>query len=631
MTRTQKIELGLFTLLFLTFAYFHQGGGWNQNARFAEVRAIVEEGRFAIDNYLVYQRELGPTELRRVFVERGSYEKNGVRYNLAWVDGDWNLAPVDSMQAALGGELAPMVEACASGDIGYVQATGHFHPNKPPGTSLLGVPAYFFLYHVEKWIGVNPDHWWVLTLNAWMTSACSVGVVAALGCLAFFRLARTLDGVSHRKALLATVSLGFGTTFFPFATLFFDHAATASLLIGAFYLARISKGIRGWMVAGILAGVATLTNYLAAVVGVFIGIYICFGSPGDRRFARGCAYLMGVLPAALLLGFYGWACFGSPFSLNNDFQNPLFKETGPAFLGMFAIPQTAGDLARIQYVATLLLFSPIRGLFFLCPVLILGGVGFLWMMRRRIQVPEARLCLAVGVFFFFTNVTFNGFHAGHSAGPRYLVPALPFLMLPAVYAMARWRVLGVGLCALSMGFQSLLTCTDAQNPTGIGGYARVEGAHSEWTYNLLSEYAWPLFVHNKAWPLLKQQIEIQLDREMEGQTNRKSPDRELRRTELMQIAGSGEVSPFLLASIQGPVSVNPVGVFEGALTYGMFQPGTIQTRFASFNAGEFLFPESRWSLFPLAMGWFLIGAGVWNLAGKADGQERLTVTNSAKN
>jgi hypothetical protein len=44
MTRIQRIELLLFVACLFAFAYFHQGGGWNQNARFAEVRAMAEEG-----------------------------------------------------------------------------------------------------------------------------------------------------------------------------------------------------------------------------------------------------------------------------------------------------------------------------------------------------------------------------------------------------------------------------------------------------------------------------------------------------------------------------------------------------------------------------------------------------------
>jgi hypothetical protein len=40
-----------YVALFVTFAWFYQAGGWNQNSRFDLVRAIVEERTLAIDDY----------------------------------------------------------------------------------------------------------------------------------------------------------------------------------------------------------------------------------------------------------------------------------------------------------------------------------------------------------------------------------------------------------------------------------------------------------------------------------------------------------------------------------------------------------------------------------------------------
>src|SRR6266545_3264224 len=37
--------------LFLTYAFFYQAGGWNQNSRFDLVRAVVDRGTPAIDAY----------------------------------------------------------------------------------------------------------------------------------------------------------------------------------------------------------------------------------------------------------------------------------------------------------------------------------------------------------------------------------------------------------------------------------------------------------------------------------------------------------------------------------------------------------------------------------------------------
>ena len=41
----------LFVLLFVSFAYFYQAGGWNQNSRFDLVRAITNEHTLNIDPF----------------------------------------------------------------------------------------------------------------------------------------------------------------------------------------------------------------------------------------------------------------------------------------------------------------------------------------------------------------------------------------------------------------------------------------------------------------------------------------------------------------------------------------------------------------------------------------------------
>jgi hypothetical protein len=47
--RRIAVLLGLVT--FLSFTYFYEGGGWNQNSRFDLLRAIVERHTLQIDAY----------------------------------------------------------------------------------------------------------------------------------------------------------------------------------------------------------------------------------------------------------------------------------------------------------------------------------------------------------------------------------------------------------------------------------------------------------------------------------------------------------------------------------------------------------------------------------------------------
>jgi hypothetical protein len=616
MSRLSRIELLVFIACFFAFAWFNQGGGWNQNARFAEVRAIVEEGRFAIDNYLVYKKAPDGQTLERLKLDHAEFTYEAKRQRLCWVDMEWTLYPIGDHPLEPGVEKAPMVTLCCSGDIGYVPADGHFHPNKPPGTQLLAVPGYFLIYHIERALGINPDHWWYLSFNAWLTSVLSVGLISALGCVLFFRLARELGGGATLPALLATFTFAFGTTFFPFATLLFDHNLTASLFVAAYYcLRRTVAGGDGAAaprpltmayLAGFCCGLAVLTNYPAGLGVIALGFYAWL--KGGINFRRALAFCAGGIGPALVLALYSWVCYGSPFKLSNDFQSPLFRDDNALF-GMFVIPQTDKDWWRVFWVFKVLLYSPFRGVFFFAPVLLMSFGGLVLWCRKR-EWGDAALCFSVFALFFVMNTFFNGFHAGFSAGPRYLVPGIAFLALPLVAAFRKWPRLTAALAVYSLAINLLLTATDAENPVGVGSHARVPGTEDDITYNLVADYAWPLFVYGEARPLLERQravrqqyvkgmekLQAAIDDPATDADERARREQELGKVQRDIDSLDRDLNGLL--TVRGPVSVNPVGVFEGMFEYDFFPAGSPPTRWASFNVGEFLWPDSRWSLLPL--------------------------------
>jgi hypothetical protein len=290
MSRLYRIEFLVFLTCWFAFAYFNQGGGWNQNSRFSEVRAMAEEGRFAIDDFMVY-RPAGEDgqQIKRYPLERAEYVEGGKRHRLCWVDGTWTFYPVGEHPVEEGTEKEAMHMVCSSGDVSYVPHTGSFHPNKPPGTSFVALPAYFVIYKIERALGIDPDQWWTMNLNAWLTTIFSVGLMSAIGCLLFFRLARKFAGDRTMPALLATIALAFGTTFFPFATIFFDHALTASLLVASFYCISWDRcGEHGQCA---LRYVPANVRHLLA--GVAAGLAV-----GDQLCSRRCRGRAGALRAA---------------------------------------------------------------------------------------------------------------------------------------------------------------------------------------------------------------------------------------------------------------------------------------------------------------------------------------------
>jgi hypothetical protein len=626
------VEWLLFIACFFAFAYFNQGGGWNQNARFAEVRAIVEQGRFPIDDYLIYKPDPAAPEgnaFVRLPLKHAEYEWQGETRRLSWVDMAYSLYPVNEAPAGPDVKNVPMIEECNSGDIGYIAPTGHFHPNKPPGTTFLALPAYWTIFHIERGLGINPDHWWPLTVNAWLTSVFSVGLISALGCVILFRLGREMCDGAWLPPLLAALALAFGTTYFPFATLLFDHTLTATLLLASFFALWRVRGqtnpVAFALLAGFCAGMATLTNYIAAGAGFFLGLYALLGTrpiAGWRGWNWRAAifFTLGVIPVFLVLCAYNVTNFGGPFRLANDFQNPLFKDT-KAFLGMFYFPSL--------YVAGLISVSPYRGIFFLAPVTLMSLYGlFIW-LREKTYAAEARLCLAIFAFFFFVNACFNGYHGGFSAGPRYLVPGLPFLALPLVVAFLRWRKVTATLAVISVIQQGLLTATDAQNSLAVGGHARIDDAHrkDDFRCQIVGEYAWPLFAYGRAWPVLNRLIEVRLEDKDEDLEADGVPEAE-RKTqiaaldhELRESVERGDSSPMILGAIKGPVSVNPIGIYDGLLTFSFFPANSMESDWNSFNVGEFLFPQSRASLLPLLL--VTGGLSLWLLR-RASRHDRLS-------
>ncbi len=94
--RTRRVEWLLFAASLLAFAWFHPGGGWNQNVRFALVRALVEEGRVAVDSFLVYEADPGPgaSRLVRSPIVDGEVLRRGRRVALFWRDGEGRPIPL---------------------------------------------------------------------------------------------------------------------------------------------------------------------------------------------------------------------------------------------------------------------------------------------------------------------------------------------------------------------------------------------------------------------------------------------------------------------------------------------------------------------------------------------------------
>lgn len=322
---------------------------------------------------------------------------------------------------------------------------GKLYSNKAPGASMVAAPAYALLEAVK---GTNRPP--LRDLFFWLRLMGST-LPSLLFLLLVWRLLTELipRRLALRRLVLAAYALG--SMAFVYGTLLFAHQLAASLIGAAFIFvflySRTRTGRWALLWAGLCAGGAVLVDYQAAFVGPPLFVYLLYKARPTLRSA--VLFCLGAaVPLAVLL-FYHWVCFDSPFSTGYEhLSNPIFAQwTKRGFLGLDAF--MPGRWVKRH-------FSPDEGLFYYSPFLLLALPGLVLMARRYTLRAEALFCGFVLLFFYY----FIGalvLISGWDVGPRYVIVALPFYLVPVAvlfrYAAERglWVIGPAGLAVLSIG------------------------------------------------------------------------------------------------------------------------------------------------------------------------------------
>jgi hypothetical protein len=395
MLTEKRLAWLIFAVLLVCYAWFPpRWADWNQNSRFDLTLALVEQGTIRIDDY---------------YANTGDY------------------AVYDS----------------------------HYYTDKAPGTSLLGAPAYA-LYRI---VADTPPARALLTrlsnssalgdtlkgdgsgvqeqkvyraIGLYVSTFFAVTLPsAALGVVLFLFLGRFLPSTAARFGL--TLAYGLGTNVFPYSTVFYGHQIAAVLLFCSFvllYRIRLNEISSQWLWAvGAMIGLAVLTEFPALFPAALLGAYALWMLPRARKWEVG-KIALGGFPFALILGFYNYSAFGSPFASSYKYLGRFPEIPNTGVLG-FSQP----SLEAVWGVT----LSPYRGLFFLSPFLLLVIPGLWILLRDKKWKAEGVLFAAITLAQLALLSAWYDWRGGFAIGPRNLLNVLPFFMPPVAACVAAWR------------------------------------------------------------------------------------------------------------------------------------------------------------------------------------------------
>jgi hypothetical protein len=390
-------EVKIFITFFFFFSFFIRWTSWNEESRFALIRAIVDEKRFEIDSF----------------------------YN-------------------------------QTGDRSYFN--DHYYSDKFPGVSFLTIPTYalwkniynaLFLNPIPKSISlvyytdskvpltytVNPGFF--LNTSMALVTIFTASLFSALTIVILYKFSKYfVKKESSRMLIVLGFALG-GLTL-PYALVFLDHALEGFFLFTAFYLlfkmkAKKNFSTKNFFIAGLLTGFAFVVRATAALLVPLFLMYILFIR--RREFP---IFILGLIIGLLPFIVYNYSIVRDSYEFINFFQDTFIwpeqlSETKPAFL--FTIPFFHIAFRNVQDYMNLyprILISPESGLFVYYPLSVLSMFGIFYMYKK--YKIEAFLILSL---FLILTIIVSSWNFGFSFGPRHLSTLIPFLVIPLFFVVQK--------------------------------------------------------------------------------------------------------------------------------------------------------------------------------------------------
>ncbi len=297
-------------------------------------------------------------------------------------------------------------------------------PSSPPihskyglGQSLVGLPFFFVGDVLSKALpfmlseGVGERG-----LTTYITLFTGV-IVTALAAVALYWVVRIL--AYERWVAFGVGSLfGITTMAWHYARTYFSEPLVMLCLIvglGASLAYRQDKQLRWAALAGFVLGLAVAARSFNLAIAPLFGIYLFviwwqagpkFG-PGIKL---GLSWGLPLLGWLLIIGWWNWARFGTPFETGYGSEAQAFDT--PLVKGLY------GEL-----------FSSGKSIFLYNPLLVLALAGIPALWRRKYGAGLLGLVGSISLVYLLIYGMWHDWHGGGVWGPRFLTPLLPLVLL----------------------------------------------------------------------------------------------------------------------------------------------------------------------------------------------------------
>jgi hypothetical protein len=303
--------------------------------------------------------------------------------------------------------------------VGVRTTDGDMVPNYEPAQMIAAIPFYL----------------WGRAFDAAVQGVMFFGAVIMAAAAAMVYLCLLELGSRRRSSLLGALVFAFATMAWPYSRTFFREPLTVVAYLLAIYAALryrppAPRRLLWPALAGAALGLALTTKQISVVLIpplILLSVVYERGRPGARsgdagdRIGRIGALVAAIVPLALflLLGrLYDAAVLGGVEAFARDIvdytTNPQLSQSVPV---------------RMMRAALGLSISPYKGLLWYSPALLLGLVGAIPFLRRRPWEGIAFLMVVGALLLGYSR--YNYWSGGVAWGSRYMLPAVPFLVLLA--------------------------------------------------------------------------------------------------------------------------------------------------------------------------------------------------------